>query len=411
MAKEEAKKPVAAKPAVSEPGTRDRVTTVNFSIKIDKGMKVKWPFLMLALLLFLFACFMLAKANFSFSDVFDFNRIENNLGKLYSVSFVLFMLLLSLSIALAALYGYNLNPQTVLLSMGALVVPFGVVAVFYPRYSLAFLALVFPVMLAGYFMSMSEKLNLTSLYNAISKALFVFLLLTVAFTYLKVQNDKDVYFDAFMGNVVKLAPSLQGQLQGSLADAIENLPLNETGLDNLTGGTGGSSAPISAASLVTKDQVATVVAKNFDAFRTIMLNGFTVSAEKDYAATKLPKYAQLSQASKDQLVNGVYNDITSAMVPAGDTGSGGQAASAADLWNSIRKKLADQVRNAPPQTVNESDLAALKKKLLTIPVFATFYNTFEIFMAAIVLSLVSVLNWVLKIASAGFAVLLARMFA
>ncbi len=411
MAKEDlSKKPVVKTVAPVETPGRDRTMEVKVSFKIDRALKLKLPFLAISLVLFLFACIMLAKANFSFGDIFDFNRIANNLEKLYSLSFILFVVLLSFAIAMAALFGFKLNTKTVLMYLAAFLVPFAIAYVISPKYTLAYLALVFPVGLTAFFISMQEKLNLSSIYSAVSKALLLFMVLAVAFTFLKVQSDKDVYFDAFMFNVAKLSPQLQGQLQSSVADAIETIEINGTQLSAALAGAGSSSGssnePIA---LISKDTAAAIVAQNYDAFRRIMVNSFTDAAERDYADTKMPKYSALTAAQREAVVNDVYAQLNSATAPAPTGSSSGSGDAFSGVWPKLRSALAEQVRSAPAKQVSQGEIPALKAQLMKLPLFQTFYNNFEFFMALIVLSLLSLLVWVIKALATLFTVGIAKL--
>lgn len=392
--KDDAKKPPVKPEVPLEVPSRDRTMKVTFSLQIDKAVQSKLPFLLLCLVLFFFACVMLAKANFSFGDVFDFQRIEHNVEKLYSLSFLLFIVLYSMTLALSAMYGFNLRTQTVLLSMLFVVFPFAIASYMFPRYVLAFLALAFPVVMTAFFISMQEKLNLSSLYNSMSKALLLFMVLAVAFTFVKVQGDKDLYFDSFLFNVAKLAPSLQGQLQGSVASAIENIEINGTALAESLQSKGGGNGPLA---LLSREKAAEVVETNYNKMREIVLARFTEKAERDYAASKIPLYSGLTQSDKDSFINQLMAQFTVDAAASGDN-----TALVESLWPKIREALAEQVRTAELKEVKAEEIPKLKGQLLKIPMFESFYSNFEVFISLIVLSLVSILVWVLKLVGSLF---------
>ncbi|MBU1197335.1 hypothetical protein KJ765_02365 [Candidatus Micrarchaeota archaeon] len=397
------KKPVVKTEVPSNVPVRDKGTKLTLSINIDRTFKYKVPFLFFVLVLFIFATIMFAKANFSFADVFDFNRIENNVSKLYSISFILFVFLFSLCLALAAIYGFRLNSDTVLLSMVLLIIPLGIGWYMYPRYGLAFLSLSVPVWLTGFFISLQEKLNLSTLYASISKALLLFLILTVAFTFLKVQGDKDIYFDSFMLNVARLAPSLQGQLQTSVADAIENIEIDSSAISSGIAAPSGESGPVS---LISRDTTAQIVAANYDDIRDLMLDGFEDSGERAYAQTKMPIYSDLPVSERNRLTDSVYNQLS--VNPSGTDGdsSGGIVEA---IWPQIRAAMAEQVRNKPAEDVDPESIPALKQRLFKIPIFQTFYNNFEVFMSLIVLSMISIFVWIVKILGSFLALGLTKL--
>lgn len=397
-------KPPSAPPS-SVPARDDKVK-ITFSLDIDKGVKQKAPFLVAILVLFLFACLMFSRANFSIGDLFNFQRVQDNFEKLYSVSFLLFVVLLSLDMALAAVYGAKLDSQTALASMFLLAIPLLVAYLVSPRYVLAYLAMAFPVALTAFFSSLQDKLNLSTAYSSMSKAMLVFIILAAAFTFVKVQADKDYYFDSFLSNIVKLAPSVQGQLQGSVADAIEDIEINASTVASVIG----PQADGAAAAIITREQVAASVAESYDAFRQEMVNSFPDADERNYAASKMPLFSALPQAKKDAMVNAIYDKLTASM--AGSSEENPElAATIAAMWPKIRKALADEVRNAPTKSASSIDLAALKSRLAGVSVFRAFYDNFEAFIALVIFSVLSVVAFIFKILGTLFAFALAKLIA
>ncbi|MFH1200151.1 MAG: hypothetical protein V1708_03730 [Candidatus Micrarchaeota archaeon] len=402
---------VESKPPMppSSVAPRSNPVRITLSLNIDPSVRQKAPILLAILVLFLFSCFMLNKANFSIADLFNFSRVGDNLSKLYSVSFLLFVLVFSIDLALAAVYGFKLESQTALASMFLLALPLLIAGYLYPRYFLAFLALCFPVGLTAFFTSMLDKLNLSSLYSSIGKAFLIFAILAAAFAFAKVQADKDAYFNTFLGSVVHLAPTLQGQLQGSVADVIENIQINSSSLSAAfaqdLGGSNGSAPP-----LVSRDTVAAYIAQTYDSYRLEMVASFADAAERQYADTRMPKFAGLPAAKKDALIDSAYAQFTPLAGGAGtQIGSPAIADKLSGLWPKIRTALADQVRSAPPMPVDTLDVATLKGKLSSIEIFNTFYNNFEFFAAFILFSMLSLAGYAFKILAALFAFGLAKL--
>ncbi|MFH1107278.1 MAG: hypothetical protein V1787_05265 [Candidatus Micrarchaeota archaeon] len=391
-------KPVQQVPPSSMP-SRDNAVKITLSLNIDKAIKQKLPFLIAIAVLFLFACFMLARANFSIGDLFNFQRISDNLEKLYSLSFILFIIIFSLALSLSVLYGFKLDSQTALVSMLVLIVPLLIAFMAYPRYSFAFVAIAFPVGLTAFFASMRDKLNIAAIYSSISKALFIFVLLSTAFTLVKVQGEKDIYFDNFLNNTVRLAPAVQSQLQGTVADAIEGIEINASRVALLIGtqaSAGGSD--VAAVPLVTREQAGAAVAQAYEAYRTEMLAGFIKAEDKAYADGKMTKYSALPQAKKDEFIDAFYSKFSvGAPATGGGSNSDAIAAGVAALWPQIKKALADEVRNAPSQDASNVDVTSLKQRLASIPLFRTFYDNFEYFVALIIMSLLSVVSYIFKL--------------
>ena len=80
-----------------QPGT----ITIDFSFIATPAFRGKLPIIVILCVLFAFSGVMLARSNLSIADAFDFPRYEFNVAKLYSVSFILFIGLFAVSIALA----------------------------------------------------------------------------------------------------------------------------------------------------------------------------------------------------------------------------------------------------------------------------------------------------------------------
>ncbi|NYZ78282.1 hypothetical protein H0N96_02665, partial [Candidatus Micrarchaeota archaeon] len=88
-------------------GVQLTITIPALTVGATKEFYNKLPFLVLLLLVFSFSMVMFEKANFHSNDLVDFNRMQYNIPKFWSVSFILFLLLFALALALAVFYGFG----------------------------------------------------------------------------------------------------------------------------------------------------------------------------------------------------------------------------------------------------------------------------------------------------------------
>ena len=84
-----------AAPQKASPSSQPPAAQLTFSLSIDNKLKSKLPLAAVILVLFTFSMVLFARANLSFSDMFEFSRLAVNFEKLYSISLMLFIVLFS----------------------------------------------------------------------------------------------------------------------------------------------------------------------------------------------------------------------------------------------------------------------------------------------------------------------------
>ena len=182
------------------------------SIRIDEHFKAKLPFLLLMLLLFAFSLVLFEKSNFHTIDIVDIGRLQYNVSKLWSVSFVLFILLYSFSVALAMFYGFGQNwGSSLLVAVPTLAIAV-VTALFYSGgYLLAFPAFALTLCAASLLASLRTQVKFSSVYSTAGTALLVLVVLSFFVAFTQISANKDAYIDAFISSGVTASVS---QLQG-----------------------------------------------------------------------------------------------------------------------------------------------------------------------------------------------------
>lgn len=363
--------------------------SLNLSFELDKNLKMKLPFIIAILVFAGFAFVMFARTEFSFSDVFNFYRISENISKLTSISFILFFILYTLSLGLSVFFSFNLRSSNALLVSLFVAIPVIAATLIDPRYLLAYIFLGFGIMVTMLFGTLMENLDFGTISRTMSRALLVLLVVAVLFTVVKVYSAKDVYFDEFVTNVAKFSTPMQGQVQGLLADAIRDMELNESQLNNLV-----KSDP---STYITKNSVKALVTLQYPVFRDVSVNSFKDTDDKEYAKKTIPaEFKLLDISSQDKLTE---STMASLKDPSTSDISKG---SVKKMWPELRLNLADEVENKPSRQLTDEELAKVRQKLNTVEFMKEFYNFFEFFVAFIVFSLLSMANKAINLVSSAF---------
>ncbi|HEV8290142.1 MAG TPA: hypothetical protein VGQ00_04305 [Candidatus Norongarragalinales archaeon] len=185
---------------------------ITLSLSIDEGLQHRVPFLLLLLLLFVVGCVMFVRANFSVADAFDLGRYDVVIEKLYSVSFILFLIIFSLAMAIAAFYGSALERMQALLVLPLTFVPALVMWLVFPNHVLAFIAFSLTLSTASYLASRYHSTSsMEAEQKAISQALLVLVVLTLIFTFARVSAQRDAYFDQMLSSATGLIPGVSGE--------------------------------------------------------------------------------------------------------------------------------------------------------------------------------------------------------
>ena len=363
---------VKAKPEKKEEKMKVGVN-IGFNLDVSEQLKTKAPLLIILLLVFFFASIMFSKMELSFSELFDFQRIAVSMQELVSISAILFYLLMSIAFAISAYFGIGLNKTQALLAGVPILIAVVIASIAFPKYALAFVAYGIAVSLAALFTAGEDKAAFSRIWTGLGHAFLILLILVFVFTYIKVQGERDRYFDDMLTGVASYAPQLQGSVKGALADTIENMNVS------------GYEIPRETAEAFAKQQ--------YDAQRDSLLAGLG-AAEKTIIEKALPAYDSLDQKTKDTMT---------------DAGSE-YLKSNSDL---LKKTLSDQIRkaNVKEEKVTPEKIKDLKKQILGIGLLKTipFYEQFGIVIAFLVLPLVSMLNFFMKIIASMVCFLLVKM--
>ncbi|MEK6954788.1 MAG: hypothetical protein AABX01_07280 [Candidatus Micrarchaeota archaeon] len=364
----------------------------NISFELDKAARAKIPFMIASIVFLAVSFIMLEKVGFSFADIFDFARISNNFDKLFSISFILFFILYCLSLALGAFFGFNVRSSNAFIFSMLVVIPIFIGFLLDPghRYFLAYIWLAFGVILSVLFATLYDNLNFSSIYKGMGSALFILVLVAVLFSAVKVNSEKDFYFSMFISNVAKLTPQLQGQVQGSLGDVIENIKLSDAQITDL--------AADDSTTYMTDESIKSLVSLQYGAFREAVAGSFKKPDDQKYVRDNTAKtYALLDAASQNKLFEETKTALKN---PSTSKVSGGAMLA---VWPKMRKALADHVRNAEAKTeLEEGDLAAIKSNLDRIPFVKQFKDYFEFFIALLLFSMLSAAVWVMRLLSSAF---------
>ncbi|MFH1751125.1 MAG: hypothetical protein ABH863_05590 [Candidatus Micrarchaeota archaeon] len=364
----------------------------NFTFELDRSAKMKLPFLLAALLFLTFSFIMLEKVGLSFSDIFDFQRISHNFEKLFSISFILFMLLYTLSLGIGAFFGFNLRSSNAFVFSMLVILPLIIAFLLDPthRYILAYIWLAFGFVLSVLFATLLEDLNFGSIYRTMGHALFIVLIVAVLFTAVKVGSNKEEYFDSFVGSIAYLTPQLQGQVQGSLGDMIERIEISDSELDNLVGD--------DPTSYMTDASIKSLVSLQYPSFRDVAIKSFKTDQDKEYAQKTIPAtYSLIDAQSQTKL----QTDTRTALKDPSARQVSGTAVKR--LWPKIRSAMAESVRTAEPKAKLEGgDLSAIKSNLDEVSFVKQFKDYFEFFVALLVFSILSIAITVIRFLSSVF---------
>jgi len=201
-------------------GEDSHTVTVDFSFVASPGFKAKLPILVIVAVLLAFSGLMLARANLSMADMFDVPRYEFNVAKLYSVSFILFIALFAITLALAIVYGYGISMGASVLLAAALALVALVMSVIIQGMLWPFLILAASAATASATGSTKPKLTVFSAWNASGNAMTVLLVLLFAYSVAMANANKDAYVDSLFAGAAEFAPQLQQQVVGMCGEAV-----------------------------------------------------------------------------------------------------------------------------------------------------------------------------------------------
>ncbi len=371
----EKKDPKESKKDAKPAGAEKKEITIQLptTLSFDFGPQFQFKLIILGLLLFLFlfSLFLFARASFNTSDLFNIARLQYNLPKLYSISFILFTLSFSLCMALAVYYGSGMRRMQSALPIVALVFLAFIASAFDGAYTYAFLGFALSIGAASIVASFSSELNFSTAWAATSKALMILLILSLLFTYAKVNANKDYYFDVFLAGVSGTVPQIAESVLPDLGK--QGLAACANALDQVT---------------ITKDMVKT----------TFSVDNTTAAL----ATAGGPQFTSLPTATQQAIAGAVY-----------DACAGQAAFSANEIKAEVSKGLRSVDTSALIKNANVTSSlvspALLKNTFTSIPEFKLMMDAFPMLAAVSVLSIVSVFNFVVHVLAALFAWGLAKL--
>ena len=141
--KEDDKETKAKEAKVQEPKSESPKSQIatGFFPKDASYLKAKLPLLFLILLFFSFAGFLFDRANFHAVDLVDLSRLQYNVPKLYSLTFLLFLVLFALVLALSVHFGFGTHMLHSLLVLPAALLPAIALGFLFPKLLMVFAAL------------------------------------------------------------------------------------------------------------------------------------------------------------------------------------------------------------------------------------------------------------------------------
>lgn len=324
---------------------------MDMSLKFDDYFKSKLMILAFALLIFAVSLLLFQSSEFHFIELFDMSNIQLLIPKLYSVSFILFIISYSLVLALSSFYSFKTSvPQSL---FGFLFVV--IALVFSLLYSSGFSALI-SFSLVPFFIcllnSKSESLNLSSSYNSVSRGLYALLVLGFIFVFLMVSSNQAFYFNYFLNSTASIVPGASSSVAEMCANALSNLNYSNA---------------IPQSAVVDYANISYTANRN----AILQVNGSFVQI--------LPSFDSLNSTQQNSVI-GIYRQSILS-----NTGT---------IIQELQNAASNSSQTVSPQTIQSS--------LSSLPYFSALENNFALIMAFTVLALLAVFVIVLKFFSFVF---------
>ncbi|MFQ5406685.1 MAG: hypothetical protein ACE5DI_06035, partial [Candidatus Micrarchaeia archaeon] len=180
--------------------------TISFQFSMpefDSHFKLKLPFLVILFLIFTFSLFLLAKSEVLSSEwLSQIAFIQTRLlPRLYSVIFILFVVFISASFALAAFFSFGSKSKTQsLFVLASTLVPALIMGLVFPNLLLPFVGLAIGVWVAAFFATGKPEVTLSTAWHVTGNALTFFMFFSLFLSLIVFSVDNDFFFDkAFEG--------------------------------------------------------------------------------------------------------------------------------------------------------------------------------------------------------------------
>ncbi|MEM4254927.1 MAG: hypothetical protein QXR53_01190 [Candidatus Norongarragalinales archaeon] len=337
-------KPPVVKPAPPVQEVHKEIV-IPLRFKVGKEFTSKLPFLVALFLFFSFSMVMFDKSNFKTTDLSDLQRVYFNIPKLYSLSFILFMVLFSLAMALGIYYSIGLGWIPSLLVVPATFLP-AVVAgmLFFPALTGAFMVFALTISFTSLVASFWPGYSLSRAWSILSLSMVLFALLAFFVVFYKVAENKDVHVDLFLNSLV-------AQSQG--------------------GGLGSISIPAQViSSSLTKDDFASFITQND--IRDLLLSSY-------------PNFASLSDQEKEAAITAFHTKMV-------DLGFKSFQENSGLISDALGRSLSSRFA---------SGSEALKQQIYLLPQFKLIYDRYAFFsgaLAALVASFIAIFIQILAVA-------------
>ncbi len=360
-------------------GKQITITLPSISVHASRDFQAKLPFLLLLLLTFAFSLVMFEKANFHSTDLVDFNRLQYNIQKFWSVSFIVFLLLFAFALAIAVFYGFGQGWLLASLVLPVTLIPAIIIALFYPNaLMLPFIVFALSVsaaaLIASFYSSEAGK-KISSIWTTLEIALLLFIALTFAVSFVKIASNKDAYVNQFIESGVAAALSLQGA--SAAGGGMQTLSLDVASL--LT--------PEAVKSAVTRDEIARVI--TIERVRAALLKG-------------IPGWNSISNRSvfeedvRQKLIDDVYANVGTDIPTM--------------LSDLKMQTQVSRVGGNITQSFSPLISSSTKELLGRMPWFVAFYNNFSLVMAILVTSIAAFFAFIARVFATLFAWLLNKMY-
>lgn len=163
------------------------------------------PYLALCVLLLALSFFVFTKADLHSSDLFDTASYEDNLLKLSSPAFILFVFSFALAIACAIKFGFkakkitSTTPLVCSLALTAAAAPFA------PKFLPPFAGFAIATGAASIASSYAKEMDGKAAWSTAKKALTVLVIAAFILTFLKVSYAREEYADIFLASISEMA--------------------------------------------------------------------------------------------------------------------------------------------------------------------------------------------------------------
>ncbi len=214
----------------------------SFLPKLDSAFMLKAPFLAILFLLFTFALFLLAESQVLSPEwLSELSRYEVYLlPRLFSIVFVLFIVLISLSFALAAFFGYGQNSRAnSVFVLAATIIPALVAGFVYgeshPNFVIAFLGLAIGVSATAFFASGKNTPGIAASWDAVGSGLTVLSFLGAAAMLGIGYSDADFYLGKMIDGILDLMPQIATGLAATGATLVEGYQFDNESIESFVG--------------------------------------------------------------------------------------------------------------------------------------------------------------------------------